>query len=138
MRLGSTLPDMVSAGSPRRKRILVVDDDPDILSILRDRLHCYGYAVETAGDGREALAALELSTYDAMLLDVDMPKLNGLDVLRHLRETNQQMPVAIMTGLNEKERIVRAAREICQAFLLKPFHLTELKQTLERWFRPSN
>jgi DNA-binding response OmpR family regulator len=127
---------MVSAGSPMRKRILVVDDDPDILSILRDRLHCYGYTVETAGDGCEALAALKLSTYDAMLLDVDIPKLNGLDVLRQSRETNHQMPVAIMTGLNEKERIVRAAREICQAFLFKPFHRDELKQTRERWFRP--
>jgi CheY-like chemotaxis protein len=117
-----------------RKRILVVDDDPDILSILGDRLHLYGYAVETAGDGCEALAALELSTYDAMLLDVDMPKVDGLEVLRQLRMNNQQMPVAIMTGLNEKERIVRAAREICQAFLFKPFHRDELKQTLERWF----
>jgi DNA-binding response OmpR family regulator len=117
-----------------RKRILVVDDDPDILSILRDRLHLYGYAVETAGDGCEALTALRLSTYDAMLLEVDIPKIDGLEVLRQLRMNNQQMPVAIMTGLNVKERVIRAARGICQAFLFKPFHRDELRQTLERWF----
>jgi len=78
------------------KRILVVDDDPDIRQVLQDRLDSYGYVVETAIDGQEALDALKLRSYDGMLLDIMMPKVNGLEVLQESRKHRPLMPVVMI------------------------------------------
>jgi len=119
---------------PGTKRLLVVDDDPDIRQFLLDRLGSYGYVVETAIDGREALDALRLNTFDGVVLDIRMPEMDGLEVLRHVREHYPTMPVVMITASESKERAIQALSEGAQDFLLKPFEAAQLKQVVERWF----
>lgn len=118
------------------KRILVVDDDPDIRQILRDRLASYGYSVETAIGGTEALDALRRETYDGMILDIQLPGIDGLEVLHQVRKIHPWMPVVLMTALEARENAIQSMREGAQALLLKPFDAAQLKQVVERWFRP--
>ena len=116
------------------KRILVVDDDPDIRQVLQDRLDSYGYVVETAIDGQEALDALKLRSYDGMLLDIMMPKVNGLEVLQESRKHRPLMPVVMITASRVKETTIQALEDGAQAFLLKPFDIVRLKTVVDRWF----
>jgi CheY-like chemotaxis protein len=119
------------------KRILVVDDDTDIRQVLQDRLNAYGYAVETAMDGAEALDALQRGDYDGMILDIRMPKIDGLEVLRRTRQSHPRLPVIMITASKVKEDDDQAIREGAQELLLKPFDVAQLKQVVERWFGPA-
>lgn len=119
------------------KRVLVVDDDPDIRQFLLDRLGSYGYVVETAVDGREALDALQRGAFDGILLDIRMPELGGLEVLQHLRESRSMVPVVMITASEARERAIQAVSEGAQDFLLKPFEAEQLKRVVERWFGPA-
>ena len=78
-----------------KAKILVVDDDTDIVTVLRDRLEALGYSTVCAGDGLRALELIEQETPHLMLLDLEMPRLSGLDVLKRLarnRPTGHEMP----------------------------------------------
>jgi len=116
------------------KRILVVDDDPDIRQFLMDRLGSYGYVVETANDGREALDALRKGSYNGLILDIGLPEIDGLEVLHQIREDMSTLPVVMITASGSKERAVQAVNLGAQAYLLKPFDAAQLKEVVERWF----
>jgi len=115
------------------KRILVADDDEDIREILQDSLGSYGYVVETAASGREALQKLEQRTYDGMLLDILMPDMDGLEVLREVRQRFPSLPVVMMTAI-AREAAAQAVEAGAQAYVLKPFDAAQLKRIVERWF----
>ena len=119
------------------KRILVADDDPDIRQMLLDRMTAYGYVVETAINGREALDALRRGGFDGMLLDILMPEVDGLEVLRRLRSSHSTMPVVMITATTTQERAAQAIAEGARACLLKPFDSAELKQVLDQHFGPA-
>ena len=80
-------------------RLLVVDDDPDIVMSLCDRLIEMRHTVSSASDGQAALMALESDPVDLVLLDVDMPRLNGVETLRLIQKRWPELPVIMMTGL---------------------------------------
>ncbi len=120
------------------KRILVVDDDPDIRQVLLDRMSAYGYTVETAINGREALDALKRGGFDGVLLDMRMPEIDGLEVLRRTHDSHPDLPVVMVTAMSVKEQIVQAAAEGACAYLLKPFDATQLKHTVEQCFGPAS
>jgi len=116
------------------KKILVVDDDPDIRQILLDRMSSFGYVVETAMEGFEALDALRLGGFDGMLLDVRMPKIDGLEVLRRTRESHPDLPVVMVTALSVQELAAKAVTQGACACLIKPFDPVQLKQVAEQYF----
>jgi signal transduction histidine kinase len=116
------------------RRILVVDDDPDIRQLLMDRLSGYGYRVETAADGRQALRRLEQASYDGIILDISMPELDGLEVLQQLRKSCPRLPVVMVTASGLKERAVQALAMGAQDYVLKPFDAPHLKEVIDRWF----
>lgn len=118
------------------RRILVVDDDPDIRQVLQDRLESYGYTVKTAVDGREALQELGRAAYDGMLLDIRMPDLDGLEVLEQVRKSHPLMPVVMITASASEKRATQAIRKGAQAYLFKPFDMEQIKRVVERWFGP--
>lgn len=120
------------------KRILVVDDDPDIRQVLLDRMSAYGYAVETAIDGREALDALRRGRFDGMLLDMRMPQVDGIEVLRQARLQRPDMPVVMVSALSAKEQVARATAQGACAYLIKPFDAMQLKHTVELCFGPAS
>ena len=117
-----------------RKHILVVDDDPDIREVLRDRLESYGYLVETAADGRAALEKMERLTPSGVLLDIRMPGMDGLEVLGQIRDRHPSMPVVIVTAASAREDVIAAMRAGAQAYLLKPFDTPQIRHVAERWF----
>lgn len=116
------------------KRLLVVDDDPDIQQFLLDRLGATGYQVTTASDGVGALEVFRQVDFDGMILDIGMPDLDGLEVLRQVRAQNPTMPVVMVTASGSKQRAVEAVSMGAQAYVVKPFDLTQLEQVVHRCF----
>jgi signal transduction histidine kinase len=117
------------------QHILVVDDDNDIQQLLHDRLKAGDYQTFSAFDGRHALAMLQSREFDGMILDIGIGQIDGLEVLRRVRLTNQRLPIIMITASGSQELAVRAIGLGAQAYLLKPFDAGQLQQTMDRWFR---
>ena len=108
-------------------KILVVDDERAVRESLRRALELEGYEIELAEDGNEALAALEGGDDpDAMILDVLMPGLDGLEVCRRLRKTGSRLPVLMLTARVEVENRVAGLDAGADDYVTKPFALEEL------------
>jgi signal transduction histidine kinase/CheY-like chemotaxis protein/predicted hydrocarbon binding protein len=116
------------------RRILVVDDDPDIRDLLSDRLAAAGYVVDVASDGGTALRMLHEHAYGGLILDIGLPELGGLEVLRQYRERDRTTPIVMITASGSKQRALQAMTMGAQAYLLKPFDVEELQQVIESWF----
>jgi DNA-binding response OmpR family regulator len=84
-------------------RVLVVDDEREIVDILREYLSRKGYAVSAAYDGLEAIQKLKEERPHVVLLDIKMPKMNGLEVLRQMRKLDQEVGVIMITGVLDEE-----------------------------------
>jgi DNA-binding response OmpR family regulator len=104
----------------------VVDDDPELQNLVGFALSREGYEVIRANDAFEGLAAIEKQPLDLALLDVMMPKMDGLMMLSKLREQNKELRVIIMTALTTPETAVSALRDQACDFLIKPFDLDQL------------
>jgi signal transduction histidine kinase/ActR/RegA family two-component response regulator len=122
-----------SAAAPR---ILVVEDDPDIRQLLQDCLQAKGYRVQSEVDGVRAVEAVQAETFGGMILDIGIPSMDGMDVLRQIRRWNQQIPIVMVTASGAKESAVRAISMGAQAYMLKPFEVDELQRVTDYWFRP--
>jgi two-component system OmpR family response regulator len=117
-------------------RVLVVEDEPDLLSTIAQVLREDGYAVDEAADGREGLFKATSWQYDAIVLDLLMPKLTGWEVLETLRKTHKT-PVLILTARDGVNDRVRGLDGGADDYLSKPFHLVELKARLRAIIRRS-
>jgi len=113
-------------------RILVVDDEPNIRRLFRDELEEAGHFIEQAGDGAEALAALDRADYDLVLLDLRMPEINGIEFLERIRETHPNLPVIVCTAVRGVESDYDLWANRVSAILSKPIDLELLKQHVER------
>ncbi len=109
-------------------RILVVDDEPDCLSIIQCRLEWCHYEVISAGNGEEALRAAEDEKPDLILLDTNMPVMNGLDVLERMRKNPvlRDTPVIMVTALCERQDIAAASAYGIAGYVTKPLDFTSL------------
>jgi PAS domain S-box-containing protein len=115
-----------------RQSVLVVDDDPDILTALKDLLEFEGYQVDRAGSCRDAVACIERSRYHAVLLDLGLPDGNGLSVLQTVQEANPALPVIVLTASTSSEISSRSLSGGAFAYLAKPYHRDVLRATLRR------
>jgi DNA-binding NtrC family response regulator len=117
-------------------QILVVEDNPDVATVLRDRLQAMGHNVMTAGDGMAALDALQQATPGLIFLDIELPKLHGIEVLKRVRKEWPDLPVIVMTAYGTIQRAVEAMKEGATDFVTKPFDNEYLSlvlgKTLER------
>lgn len=114
-------------------RILVVDDSPDIRRVLRDMiLEPRGYCVLTANDGQEGLEMAIREHPDLILLDINMPRLNGMQVLERLRQAHYEWPVIMMTSEGSEEIAVQAFRLGVRDYIPKPFTIEEALISVER------
>ena len=107
-------------------RILVVDDEPAVQNALRRALTLERYEVVEAADGREALEHLLSAQYEAVILDVAMPRMDGLQVCRKLRESGDQTPVLMLTARGDVDDRVAGLDAGADDYLVKPFALREL------------
>src|SRR5262249_9316245 len=101
--------------------ILVVDDDPYIQEALDDRLESLGYRVSLAADGQQALELLEQQDPQLVLLDIEMPRMKGLDVLKEIRRRERDVPVIMITAYGSIDLAVQAMKEGAYDFIPKPF-----------------
>ncbi|HXH81627.1 MAG TPA: sigma-54 dependent transcriptional regulator [Candidatus Tectomicrobia bacterium] len=113
-------------------KILVVDDEKSILMLLKEALTQWGYQVTTAASATEALEILKAGLFDALLTDVRMPDMSGLDLLREARKHDESMEVVIMTGYPTIASAVQALKEGAYDYLSKPLLLDELKHLMSR------
>lgn len=119
-------------------RILVVDDDRAVRESLRRSLQFNGYTVELAGDGQQALDAVGQQRPDAMVLDVMMPGVDGLEVCRRLRGTGDDLPVLVLTARDAVSDRVAGLDAGADDYLPKPFALEELLARLRALLRRSS
>ena len=119
--------------------ILVVDDDPDIRTLIRLTLESYGYSVREAGDGLQALDAINEHAPDAMVLDVMMPKMDGYGVLRTMRQREMapQTKVLMLTCKTEERDFVRGWELGADDYRTKPFEPMELADNLQALLQTS-
>ncbi|GII78396.1 response regulator MprA [Sphaerisporangium rufum] len=117
------------------RRILVVDDDPAILRALRRGLGAEGFAVETAGSGPAALQAAALDPPDAIVLDVAMPGVSGIEVCAALRDGGAEVPVLMLSAMDEVADRVAGLSAGADDYLVKPFDLRELALRLRALLR---
>ena len=122
---------MYGARSMARATVLVVDDEPNILRTVRSALRAEGYEVETADDGAAALDRMARGAYDVVLLDVQLPRVGGLEVLQRARAAGFDAPVVMMSGHGTIETAVQATRLGARDFLEKPLSTEKLLLTLE-------
>ncbi|MDD4309096.1 MAG: sigma-54 dependent transcriptional regulator [Candidatus Cloacimonetes bacterium] len=113
-------------------QILVVDDNLDTLNILNRKLSSHGFTVTTVNDVSSALAVLETSQVDIVLTDYKMPKITGLELIRHLRAHYSQIPVIMLTGYPSIEGAVEAVKVGAEQYLSKPFTDNELFTAIEQ------
>src|SRR5436853_4158349 len=112
--------------------VLVVDDEPDIARILADRLQTMGLDVQVAHDGEEALVSIQQNPPGIVFLDIQMPKLNGIEVLKRVRKEWQDLPVIIMTAYGTIAGAVEAMKEGATDFVTKPFDIDHVKIVIDR------
>ena len=119
-------------GTQVKARILVVDDQLEMARLLADQLRDGGYQVELASGGQEALVAVRARSFELIVCDLKMERVDGLDVLRGVKELDGDLPVLIMTAFGAIESAVEAVKLGAYHYLTKPFSLAELTVFVER------
>ena len=109
-----------------RERILVVDDAPETLEVLRRNLTSKGYQVYTAPGVDDALGVLDSEIIDLVITDYKMPRVSGLDLVRHVRENLKDTEVMMITGYASIDGAVEAVKYGAEDYLAKPFTDEEL------------
>jgi DNA-binding response OmpR family regulator len=118
-------------------RVLIVEDEEKVANFLSRGLEEEGYSVSVAYDGQKGLELIEANPYDIVLLDLMLPEIDGLEVLRRLREKGLDTPVLITTAKNSKEDVVRGLDTGSDDYLTKPFSFEELLARMRALLRRS-
>ncbi len=117
-----------------KKHILIVDDDPAILRLLSTNLKARGYEICTATDGEESLEAVQKDFIDLIILDLMMPKVDGVEVCRRIREWSD-VPIIILSARGDENDKVKCLDLGADDYLTKPFGIAELMARIKTAFR---
>ena len=124
------------SGDPsRRQRILIVEDEPDIVRGLRDALDFEGYDIESCGEGRPAVKAMRDRGADVIILDLMLPDINGYQVCEEIRAFNQVVPIIILTARGQEMDKIRGLEAGADDYVTKPFSVGELLARIKAIFR---
>jgi DNA-binding response OmpR family regulator len=122
---------------PQEKHILVVDDELSIQDFIRHNLELRGYKVSLASNGLEALALFDQGNFTLIILDIMMPKMDGLEVCRRIRQTST-VPIIVLTALGEEADKIAALDQGADDYLTKPFGVGELLARIKAVLRRSH
>ncbi len=114
-----------------RPSILVVDDELLIRDLLYDFFTGQGWEISVAEDGEKALEMSRARKYDVVLSDIKMPEMDGLTLTGHLRQSQPQLPIVLMTGFPSVDTAVAALRNKVDDYVIKPFNINQLYKLLE-------
>ena len=107
-------------------KILLIDDEGEFASTLADRLNLRGFSASVALDGESALARIQAEPFDLALLDVMLPGMHGIEVLRRIRESKPELPVILLTGQAGAKDGIEGMKQGAKGYLTKPVDLREL------------
>ena len=115
------------------KRILLIDDDPKILTLEKTILTQGGFSVDMAQDGPEGLTKLKASKYDAIVLDVMMPVMDGYEVARQIKqlESYKEVPIVMVTAATERDAMKQGFTSGAMVFMSKPFTAAKLLSAIQ-------
>jgi two-component system response regulator MtrA len=118
----------------RLPRILLVDDDSSLLVVLSEQLRDDGFEVTTARDGAEALRRLEAGWPDLILLDLMMPRVDGLALARQIK-SQADLPIIVLSAIDTADSKARLLDEVAEDYVSKPYHYPELRARIQRVLR---
>jgi CheY-like chemotaxis protein len=121
------------AEDARSRRVLLVDDEEDLRALLTSIVSDLGYEVEAAADGWSALLSIEEDPPALVFLDLLLPRMDGLTLLTHLRESGSRMPIVLLTACGDEKLIRKAIRAGASAYIAKPFRIRQLADTCARF-----
>lgn len=113
-------------------QILIVDDNPHMSNLLSDILDFFDYKAVGARDGEEALKTLSEKSFDMVITDLRMPRMDGMNLLRALKERFPALPVVVITGFGTDSSRSDALAAQADGFLAKPFKVEEIKELLKK------
>ena len=113
-------------------KVLLVDDEPHFVKLLAERLAGRGFNVETAGGGSEAIDRAKEEPYDAIVLDLLMPEMDGLETLKQLKEINPDLQIILLTGHGTIDKGVEAMKLGAMDFVEKPADFKELLEKIKK------
>ena len=116
-------------------RVLVVEDDLDLLNLLEEGLSTYGYAVDKAVNGEEAIEMAYIENYDIVILDINLPKKDGFEVLDEIRKFNQEVNIIMLTARSDIDDRVKGLDFGANDYMVKPFDLKELDARMRALLR---
>ena len=112
-------------------KILIIDDDEIIHSMITDRLSIDGYEIFSAYNGRDGIEEIKKNHFDMILLDIRMPKMSGFDFMKALRETDPDIPVIMLSSINEEETKITAFKAGADDYMCKPIAIGELSARIK-------
>ena len=115
-------------------RILIVDDDPNLLVVLAEQLSADGYDVVTARDGEEALKRLRQSWPDLLVIDMLMPRMDGLTLAREIK-SQADLPIIVLSAIDTADSKADLLDEVAEDYVSKPYHYAELRARINRVLR---
>jgi len=115
-----------------KSKILVVDDEDALRTVLSGELVSEGYDVRTAADGDDAISNLQKESFDLVLLDIKMPRMNGFEVLKFVKEKYPGTKVVMLTGFADLKNAIESKKLGAEDFVSKPYDLVDLLTTIER------
>lgn len=115
--------------------ILLAEDDVNLSTVLADYLRSRDFQVTTAADGQEAWEMLSKKHFDVLLTNISMPKMNGWQLIKAVRDSNQQLPIIIISAKTDREDIIRGYQLGCDDYLTKPFSMDILICKIEAILR---
>jgi CheY-like chemotaxis protein len=118
---------------PEKKSIMIVDDSQVALLSLCTLMRRMGFGIYPAENGLEAMKLLKIKTPDLVLLDVNMPMVDGIKTLKHIKDTTPNVPVVMLSGINDSETLAQCMALGCSDYLSKPFNVCELHGMLQGW-----
>jgi CheY-like chemotaxis protein len=118
-----------------RESILLVEDEPALQMVVGDRLRKDGYLVDCASDGETGFRKATSQPFDLVILDIMMPRRNGLDLCRGMRRVGLETPVLMLTARREAESVVAGFKAGADAYMTKPFDMMELSTRVEALLR---
>jgi DNA-binding NtrC family response regulator len=116
----------------KKSSILVVDDEDALRTVLSSELLNEGYEVRAASDGDEAITEVQKSPFDLVLLDIKMPRMNGFEVLKFIKESHPKTKVVMLTGFADLKNAIESKKLGADDFVSKPYDLVDLLTTIER------